>query len=269
MSQHHPRDPLFTEATFAKLDPVRALALYRERFADASDFTFYFVGTVDLETLKPLVERYLASLPSLNRKESWKDVGPPLLRGVVEKVVKKGTEPKAQTDIIFTGPFVYNPQNRFILRALTELAQMRATETLREQLGGTYSPSVDGSGSRAPKAQYTITFSYGSSPENADKLASSVFAIIDSLKSHPATQAEVDKVKEQIIRGREVDLKTNSFWLGNIEARDAAGEDLAGLLGPYDLMVKNLTAAQIQAAAKQYFDMKNYAKFMLLPETAK
>lgn len=269
MSQHSLRDPLFTEATFAKLNPARALALYRERFADVSDFTFYFVGNVDLVTLKPLVEQYIASLPALNRNEKWKDVGPPLLRGVVEKVVRKGTEPKAQTDIIFTGPFVYTPENRFVLRALTELTQMRATETLREQLGGTYSPSVDGSGSRAPRPQYTINFSYGSSPENVDKLAKSVFAIIDSLKARPATQAEIDKVKEQIIRSREVDLKTNAFWLGNIAARDEAGEDLAGLLAPYDAMVKNLTAAQIQAAARKYFDMKNYAKFTLLPEVAK
>jgi zinc protease len=267
MSQHHPREPLFNEATFAKLQPARAIDLFRERFADASDFTFLFVGNVDTATLKPLVEQYLASLPALNRKETWRDVGPSLPRGVIEKVVRKGTEPKAETEIMFTGPFVSTPQNRFILNALSELVQMRATEKLREQLGGTYSPSVSAGSSRIPKPTYTLSFSYGSSPENVEKLGRSVFEIIDSLKSTPPSIAEVEKVKEQIIREREVSLKTNQYWLTNIEAKDKAGEDLGGILGGYDAMVSALTPAQLQAAAKQYFDMKNYARFTLLPET--
>jgi predicted Zn-dependent peptidase len=79
----------------------------------------------------------------------------------------------------------------------------------------------------------------------------------------------VDKVKEQILRAREVETKQNSYWLGNIMARDEAGEDLGGLGGPYDEMVKSLTAAQLQAAAKLYFNTKNYARFVLLPEAAK
>jgi zinc protease len=266
MSQHHPREPLFNEATFAKLDPVRAMELYRQRFADVSDFTFYFVGSIDTTTLKPLVERYLASLPALNRKETWKDMGKRLPTGVVEKIVHKGKEPKAQTDILFTGPFAYNPQNRLVLRALGELAQMRAIEVLREQLGGTYSPSVETSTPRIPVSTYSIDFSYGSAPENVDKLTKSVFGIVDSLKARPATAAELTKVKEQIIRSREVDLKTNAFWIGNIESRDEAGEDITGLTGAYDAMLQNLTAAQIQAAAKLYFNTKNYARFVLLPD---
>jgi zinc protease len=266
MSQHHPREPIFNEATFAKLDPARAVELYRQRFSDAGDFTFYFVGTLDTVALKPLVERYLASLPATRSKETWKDMGKRLPTGVIDKVVHKGREPKAQTDFMFTGPFVYTPQNRFVLRALGELAQMRATEVLREQLGGTYSPSVETSTPRLPVPTYSIDFSYGSAPENVEKLSKSVFSIIDSLKARPATAAELTKVKEQIIRSREVDLKTNSFWIGNIESRDEAGEDINGLLGAYDLMVKNLTAGQIQAAAKQYLNTKNYARFVLLPE---
>jgi hypothetical protein len=73
-------------------------------------------------------------------------------------------------------------------------------------------------------------------------------------------------VKEQIIRSREVDLKTNAFWIGNIESRDEAGEDITGLTGAYDAMLQNLTAAQIQAAAKLYFNTKNYARFVQLPD---
>ncbi len=267
MSQHHFRDRPFSAALIEELDPVRSFEIFKQRYADASDFTFYFVGNIDMATFKPMVEKYLGSLPSLGRKETWKDVGPTYPKGVIEKVVRKGEEQKAQTLFLFTGPFVYTPQNRFVMRAMTELAQMRTTETLREQLGGTYSPSVGGGGSREPKPTYSLRISYGSSIDNVEKLSSSVFAIIDSLKAAPASEAELTRVKEQIIRAREVDLKTNRFWLSNIEARDEAGEPLEGLLTAYDGMIRSLTAAQIQAAAKQYFNTKNYARFVLLPET--
>jgi predicted Zn-dependent peptidase len=79
--------------------------------------------------------------------------------------------------------------------------------------------------------------------------------------------ADVEKVKEQLIRTRETDIKTNAYWAGNIAGRDQSGEDIAGLLEPYDRMIRNLTPAQIQQAARLYFDTKNYARFVLLPET--
>jgi zinc protease len=152
------------------------------------------------------------------------------------------------------------------MRALTELFQIKLNETLREQLGGTYSPNVGGGCSRVPRQEYLIQVQFGSSPENVEKLTKSVFALIDTLKQKGPSQVDVDKVKEQLLRSREVDLKQNSYWLGNIGARDQAGEDIAGLGSPYDEMIKRLTAAQIQAAAQKYFDVGNYARLVLLPE---
>jgi len=74
-------------------------------------------------------------------------------------------------------------------------------------------------------------------------------------------------VKEQILRTREVETRQNAYWLTNIMARDEAGEDLGGLTSVYDEMVKKLTPAMLQQAAKQYFNTANYARFVLLPET--
>src|SRR5207253_8397085 len=99
----------------------KSLAFYKERFADAGDFTFVFVGSFDAATMKPLVERYLGGLPSIRRQESWKDVGARLPSGVIEKTVEKGIEPKSQTAIVFSGPMEYDPQHRIVLRAMTQL----------------------------------------------------------------------------------------------------------------------------------------------------
>ncbi len=266
MTSHAFRARPLTAQSFAEVNPEKALAFYKQRFADASDFTFVFVGNVDTTALKPLVEKYLASLPSLGRKEAFRDVGGEPPKGVVERVVHKGVEPKANTIIEFTGACEYNPQTRLAIRALVEVMQIKLDETLREQLGGAYSPSIGGGCTRTPRQEYQIQVEYNSSPENVDRLSKTVFAIIDSLKTQGPAQSYIDKTKEEFLRGHEVDVKQNAYWFGNIMARDQAGEDLAGLLEPYAGMIKSLTPAQVQAAAKQYFNMSNYAQFELLPE---
>jgi zinc protease len=146
--------------------------------------------------------------------------------------------------------------------------QIRLTESLREKLGGTYSPNVGGGCQREPKPEYAIQIQFGSSPQNVELLNRAALALIDTLKNQGPTQSDVAKVQEQILRSREVDVRQNSYWVSNILARDAAGEDLAGLAekGPYDEMVKKLSAADIRAAAKQYLDTANYARFVLLPD---
>jgi zinc protease len=266
MSQHNFRTRPLTAATFAEVNPQKSLAFYKERFSDASGFTFVFVGNVDTLTLKPLVEQYIASLPSTNRKETFRDNGGSPPKGVVERVVRKGVEPKANTIIDFTGACQYSPETRFAMRALLELFQIKLNETLREQLGGTYSPSAGGGCSRLPTQRYTLQVQFNSSPDNVEKLSKSVFALIDSLKTQGPSAADVAKVKEELTRGREVDLKQNGYWLSNILARTQAGEDVTGLLSAYDAMIRGLTPAQIQDAAKKYFDTSNYARFILLPE---
>jgi zinc protease len=266
MSQNDFRSRPMTPAVFAEVNPEKAFAFYKDRFSDASDFTFLFVGNVDTVSLKPLVEKYIASLPATNRKETFRDVGSGPPRGVVERIVRKGVEPKANTVILFTGVCEYTPTTRFAMRALSELVQIKLNESLREQLGGAYSPNAGGGCSRLPRQEYTFQVQFNSSPENVEKLTKSALAVIDTIKTQGPSAADVAKVKEELTRAREVEVKQNSYWLANIMAREQAGEDIRGLLGAYDAMLKALTPALIQEAAKKYIDMNNYARFVHLPE---
>ncbi|MBA3340028.1 MAG: insulinase family protein [Gemmatimonadaceae bacterium] len=266
MASHHFRARPFTPALIDELNPQRAFDIYRDRFADASDFTFVFVGNVDTVALKPLAELYLASLPNRGRKESWKDTGIRQPTGVIEKTVRRGTEAKAMTYVAFSGPMEYTEQNRFTLQALGALMRIKVTETLREKMGGTYSPQLGASSMRIPRPQYSITAAFSSSPDNADALNRALFAVIDTIKSTGPSQADVDKVKETLIRTHETELKENGYWMGLIMSREQNGEPIASVLAPYDAMVKALSPAQIQEAARRYFDTKNYVKVVLLPE---
>jgi zinc protease len=267
LSQNHLRAQPLTPARLTQMNLDKSLTFYKDRFADASDFTFVFVGNIDTLTLKPLVEKYLGGLPSTGRKETFRDNGGAAPKGVIERVVRKGVEPKANTIINFTGTCQYAPETRFALRATMELFQIKLNESLREQLGGVYSPSAGGGCGRLPRQEYSIQVQFNSSPENVEKLTKTVFALIDSLKTQGPTAADVAKVKEELTRSREVEVKQNGYWVSNIMARDQAGEDIAGLLGSYDAMVKGLSPALIQETMKKYFDMSNYARFVLLPET--
>ncbi len=251
-------------ATFAEVDADKALAFYRARFADAGNFTFLFVGNVDTTSLKPMVEKYLASLPGAGKKEMWRNVssGPPT--GAISRVVRKGIEPKARTMMMYTGAFEYSPENRAALRSLVDYMQIKLNEVLREKLGGTYSANVGGGATRVPRQEYTVQLSYGSSPENVETLAPSVLAFIDTLKRVGPSAEDVEKVKAQQLRALETSLKLNSFWRANIESRDQSGEDLAGLMD--ETAIRALTPAKIQASANKYLNQGNFARFVLLPE---
>ena len=138
LSQDHPRVRPVTPQTVEAMNMDRSIAFYKDRFADASDFTFIFTGSVDAGALKPLAEQYLASLPSIRRRESWKDVGIRPPAGVVERRVEKGTEQKSRAVLVFTGPMRYDTTQTATLRAMTEVLQTRLRDALREDLAGTY-----------------------------------------------------------------------------------------------------------------------------------
>src|SRR5581483_10857533 len=137
----------------------------------------------DLATMKPLVERYLGSLPALHRQETWKDIGAKPPTGVIEKRVEKGIEPKSQTAIVYTGPFEYDPAHRIALRAMSQILQSRLLETIREELGGTYSITANASYDKFPLPEYEVAIQFGSDPQRTDDLVKQVFAEIDKLRT--------------------------------------------------------------------------------------
>src|SRR5206468_8475835 len=135
LSQNHLRRRLPTPAMLDEWNLDKSMAFYKERFADASDFTFVFVGSFDLASMKPLVERYLGGLPSIHRKESWRDVGVRAPRSIVEQTVERGIEPKSLSAIVFSGPFEFDQAHRVAIRAVARVLQGRLQETIREELG--------------------------------------------------------------------------------------------------------------------------------------
>lgn len=266
MQQNHPRAQPLTAEVLRGARYDRAFSIFRDRFADASDFTFVIVGAVDLDSVRPLVAHWLGALPATGRRETWRDVQMDPPGGVIEKRVRKGVEPKAQTLAFFTGEATYDPASRYAMRSLGDLLEMKLLDNLREALGGTYSVNAGGALSKYPKAEYQFTISFGSAPEQVDTLWSVVLAVIDSVKQQGATAEELQKVREQQLRTQEVQLKENAYWLGNIAARIEHGEDPRGLASYTNDFILKLTSEQVRDAARMYLDLTRYARFVMLPE---
>jgi zinc protease len=266
MSQGHPRAPLPSLENIEATDLDASLAFYRDRFADASDFTFLLVGDFELEEMRPYVERYLASLPATGREETWRDVGPKAPRGVIEKSVYKGLEPQSQTTIIFTGDFEDTRQNRTTLGAMTSILQSQLTDRLREELGGSYSIGVSQSTSWRPDSTYTITIRFGSDPERVDELVEAVFDGIRTLQTEGPEPEDLAATQEILRRSRETNLESNAYWIGQLLTRYQQGDDPSGVWG-YRETIDALTPELIRESAATHFDFDNYVRVSLFPES--
>ena len=265
MAQHHPRSRPVTVELYREMNLDRSMAFYRDRFADASDFTFFFVGNFSPDSLKPLVETWIASLPSTNRKENWRDIGVRAPTGVIKRAVYRGVEAKSQTAIIFTGPAEYTRQNRYALRSLSEVLDMRLRDRMREDLGGTYGVSVGASVSAQPRNEYTVSVGFGSAPDRVDELVTAAFDEIHKLKQNGALESDIAKIKETQRRSRETSMRQNGFWLTQLEACYRDGIDPRDLL-TYNRLVDSLTPTMVQQAAQKFIREDNYVQVSLFPE---
>ena len=264
LAQGHPRRQPPSPERLAQVDLDEALAFYKDRFADFGDFTFTFVGAFELDDLRPLVERYLGSLPATDRDETWRDVGVRPPPGVERRTVRMGSEPKALTAIVFTGPFDYGRENRLLLASTADVLDIMLREVLREELGGTYGASVNASTSRIPNPRYGVQISYGAEPGRLDELTAETFAVIDSLSTYGASEENLAKVRETRRRSRETDLEDNGFWLSAISGYDRDGEPLELIL-ELDPLLDELSSRRIGDAARQWLDPGRYVQVSLLP----
>lgn len=268
LSQNHYRARPMTVEIIGEMNLQKSYAFYKDRFADASDFTFLFLGNLDPEVMRPLVERYLGALPSLNRTETWRNVGINPPPGVVHKEVWKGLEPKSQTGIVFTGPFQHDQAHRTAIRALSLILETKLREVIREELSGTYGVMVRPTYSKIPDEEYSLTINFGSDPARVDELVKAVFQEIDNLKTKGPSEKDVSDAREALFREYETGMKQNGWLLIQLYYKYQLAEDPRDLLA-FGQSLKSLTPEVIQEAARTYLNANNYVKVTLYPEKEK
>jgi zinc protease len=265
LSGYHPRARPFTAATYDSLDLGRAIAIYRQRFAGAGGFTFYLVGRFETDSVRPLVERYLASLPAGDREPGWRDTGVRPPEGVVRRTVRRGVEPKARTRIVFTGPAEFVRPEVSVIRSLADAMEIRLREVLREEMGGTYGVGVAAGLERDPRPGYRFVIEFETDPERLEEMTAAVFAEIAAVQARGVSEELVAKVREAQRRAHEVSVRENAFWTTQLIAYDRYGWDARLIREPP--LSAGLTAEAVREAAVRYLDTSRYVQVTLLPET--
>jgi zinc protease len=266
MTQNHPRGGGFP--TVEELDKInfdKAFAIFQERFANAGDFTFFFVGNFSIEEITPMLSLYLGSLPSIDHQETWKDLGVRPPKGVVKEVINKGTDPKSMVTLNFTGEKPFDKKSNYYLSSLGEILSIKLIEILREDKSGVYGVGANGSSSKDPYESYTLRISFPCAPENVDDLISATITEIKDIKENGVSEEDLNKIKETQRRDREENLKENRYWLSQLGSYYKNKSDLDGFYGR-EKLVEALTSKDLKDAANKYLNMKNYVQIVLMPE---
>lgn len=268
MYSGHLRRRPWTMETLGQLNLDRSVEIYKQRFSSADGFVFIFAGSFDPAEIETLVVRYIASLPSPAHAGSWKDRGIRPVKGQIGRTVLKGQDPKSRVAMFFTGDFEWSYRQRFLLRSMLDVLNIRLRERIREEIGGTYSIGASSSMEKYPVGAYQIRINFGCAPEQVEKLIQAVHAEITKLKTAPVDDIYLTKVRQTLLRERETALEQNEFWLSLLDQCLWNGDDPKAVIGDFPKYVSELDKPDIQAAAARYFGTTNVATFVLKPEAA-
>jgi zinc protease len=267
LSQGHPRAPRVAKPS--DLDQVsaeRSVAMYKERFGNASGMSFALVGSFDVEKVKPLVARYLGGLPSSPREVHFRDVGIRYPSGDIDRALHTGTDNSALA-IVYSGERPYSAESKLNLEALTEVLRLRVIARIREELGTSYSPGVFSQFVKVPIGQYALRLWIACAPDQFTDVEKAVDEIIAELQQTGPSAAELEKVQRTWLNEYDARTKTNQYWAERLRTRglDPALDDEGT---DYVARVKALSVADVQAAARTFTDGTNRVRLVLEPQLA-
>lgn len=251
-----------------RINTDRAYEIYKERFADAGDFNFTFVGNFDIEIIKPLLEMYIGSLPAMSANEAARNLNIHIPEGRINKKVYKGHEQKSTVRLVISGKYIYGEEENNKLDALASLLSIKLIEKLREEESGVYNVGAKVNYSKYPENRYSFSISFGCAPSNVERMIKSVNKVIKEIKKNAPAQEDVDKVINEDLRTAEIQFKTNNFWLNYLVSKQQLNEGFASVLN-YENAMKKITQQGIQEAAKKYLTTNNFIRFCLYPEKMK
>jgi len=264
LSNYHLRRKPLSSNSIASINLEKAYKVYQERFADASDFTFLFVGNIDEASIKPLLEKYLGGLPTHGRREKARDLGINIPAGRIVKTVYSGTTQKSSVMLVYSGDFNYNLENTIKMNAVADALNIRMNQRLREQEGGTYTPNVQLSLSKYLKERFSLTISFDCDPKNVDKLIAAAQDEVNKMRTAGPSAENLQKFKAARKLSLQTGATNNVFWLDYLLSQEMNKASLTEFFD-YDAALNKITAKSVQEAAMRFIQDKNYIRLVLMP----
>jgi zinc protease len=263
-TQNNPRAEVIpTEADIDRISLNRVMDIYKDRFSNASDFIFFFVGSFNTDSIKPLIETYIASLPSKMITETWRDMGIRAPEKKVDKPVYKGNDPKSMVAIYSETEENWNPLESHLFESLEQLLDIRYNEVLREEMSGIYGMGVNLSLIKIPYEHLEVSMYIPCSPENTDRLTKAALDVIRTIRKKGVGEEDLNKIKESQRRELEKNIKENGYWIRQLV--EAYRLNDPGIITQYIDRINAITSANIKEVARK-IDLKNYVRVVLYPE---
>jgi len=252
---NHYRSRRLKPADIDRINYDNMIKLYKERFADASDFQFYFIGDIDIETAKPLFEKYLGSLPTLPSKENYKTIDMKMAKGKIENIFTKEQEtPNALVLFVYHAPMEVTLQNILKVDMLEQALTMLFTETVREDEGGAYSVGVSAGLSDYPEKIAQLQIQLPTAPEKRAHMIEIIEKGLADMAANGPKEADMQKIKEYLLRSHDESIKTNGYWMGQIQNLVRENKNY---VDSYVDTVNKMTAKDVQQAAQTIVNSGN------------
>lgn len=236
-------------------DYTRILEIYKERFANAADFEFFFVGDLDADSVAPLLTKYLGSLPVQGKHEKYKSIDKRVTKGERTCIFEKEQDtPNALCVFYYHAPFKDNLRNSLKVSMLKQSLQMLYTETVREDEGGAYGVPVGGKLTVYPEKKASIQIQLPTSPEKLDRMTQVVYDGLEKMCNEGPSDDYMHKIKEYMIRSHAEELKDNGYWMTQYVNKVRRGTDY---VEDYDETVNSITADDLKALANKIFHSGN------------
>ena len=265
LTDHSPRTKLVTPAFFNEVSLEQMEQVYRDRFSDAGDFTFFIVGNIDEATVKPLVEKYIGSLTDLPRTESWKDNNEKFPEG---KTIREITIPlqtkKATIMVVYEKNSEWSPEDNMKMSVVRDVLKLRYTDEIREKEGGTYGVSVYAQNDKFPKEEKTLQMSFDTDPAKSDHLKSILYSEIDKLEQKGPTAEDLDKAVKNLLKDHEQAKPNNGYWMDMLTGYYKYNINF-DLPENYEDILHSLTIKDVRKFAIKFFKKADIADIVFKP----
>ena len=267
MYGNHPLAGRVKAEMIDQIDYNRIMEMYKDRFKEAGDFTFLFVGNINLEEAKPLIETYLGGLPTINRKENYQDVKMDIRKGAHKNLFEKQMEtPKATVLNIISGNCEYNLKNDLLMTMLSQTMSMVYLETVREKEGASYGVSAFGQLSRGVKDEAIFQIYFDTDPAKREKMEQIVMSELQKVAQEGPRPEHLAKVKEFLLKKHIENAKENGYWLGQLNNYYWYNTDMNT---DYEKLVNELSVEDVKKFTKALLDQGNIIEITMTAKEAK
>ncbi|HKK80722.1 MAG TPA: insulinase family protein, partial [Prolixibacteraceae bacterium] len=265
-NDHHPRVRTLNTEFLNDVSFEDIQKIYNDRIKDAGDFTWFIVGNIDEETAKTMAKKYLGSLTDSEREETWVDRGVRAPGGKVERQIPIDfTTPKTNVNVRFVSEVDYNAKSKLMMKVLEGILDLRYTETIREEEGGTYGVGVRSGMEQYPVNEGTLRTIFDCDPKRADELKAIIYREIEKIIADGPTDVDFDKTIKNLLKDREQAREHNNFWLNSLYSYYYSGINTA-IPDNYETLLNNMTKSDIQLFTNDFISTADVADVVFVPD---